>query len=280
MELARDSDAPMTMFAGTELYNADVPPVTARGVSIADTDLDDALRGPVLDILWDKSGTDDLRGVLAGLVATGFSEARVKRVLDNHPAPENWRVGEALAEAFLVEHRDCEFPWPSGRDLKNPAASPAGTDLVGFQRTTTETDLYRFAFGEVKTSGEGRWPPGVMNGRHGMEKQLEDLRDRADMKDSLVKYLGHHALRASWLSCYKSATKRYLASPSDVSLFGILVRDVEAKPEDLSKRAADLAAGCPAGTSIELRGMYLPLNSISTLAERAMRTRESTNGQN
>lgn len=270
----------MTMAVGIELYVADVPPVKARGVSYTDEELDAALHGSVLAILWDDPGTADLAPILTSLLATGFSDKSVKRVLSRRSSPENWRVGEALAEAFLVEHRDCEFPWPSGRDLKNPAASPAGTDLVGFQKTTVETNHHRFAFGEVKTSEEKKWPPGVMNSRHGLHKQLEDLRNSADVKDSLVKYLGHHANGSAWLSHYLSAAKRYLTNQSDVSLFGVLVRDVEAKPEDLAKSAGSLAAGCPAETSIELCAMYLPEKSIGTLAERAMTARKGVHGQN
>ncbi len=270
----------MTMAVGTELYNADVAPVVARGVSYVDAELDAALSGSVSKILWDDAGMAELETVLTSLVTTDFSDKNVKRILASHHTPENWRVGEGLAEAFLVEHQDCEFPWPSGRDLKNPAASPAGTDLVGFQRTTAETDIHRFAFGEVKTSAEEKWPPGVMYGRHGLKKQLEDLRDSTDVKNSLVKYLGHHATGAEWFPRYQSSTKRYLANPTDVTLFGIFVRDVEPKKEDIAKRAEDLAAGCPAETSIELRAMYLPRKSISTLAERAVSMREGGHGKN
>lgn len=267
------------MVSGTEIYTADVPPVTARGVSYVDTDLDTALHGSVSKILWDNSGTIDLQTILTSLVTTDFSEKSVKRILDNHHMPENWRVGEGLAEAFLVEHRDCEFPWPSGRDLKNPTASPAGTDLVGFQETTDQVNKHRFAFGEVKTSDEEVWPPSVMYGRHGLKKQLENLLISPNVKDSLVKYLGHHVKGAKWYPHYKSATKRYLANPCDFSLFGLLVRDVDAKCEDLATRARNLAASCPAETSIELRAMYLPRNSIRTLNKRAIKARKDDHGK-
>jgi len=270
----------MTTAAGTEAYNVDACPVTARGVSYTDAELDTALRGSVSGILRDDAGIADLETVLAAVVTTEFSEQSVKRVLSSRAALESWRVGEAIGEAFLVEHRSCEFPWPSGRDLKNPAASPAGTDLVGFQETSAVTDTYRFAFGEVKTSEEKKWPPSVMSGRHGLKKQLEDLRDSIRVKDSLMKYLGHHADGTDWFPRYRSAAKRYLADPEDVSLFGILVRDVEPKQEDLASRAGNLAKGCPKGTSIELRAMYLPDGSIGTLAKRAAAAREGGHGQN
>jgi hypothetical protein len=37
-----------------------------------------------------------------------------------------------------------------------------------------------------------------MDGRHGLRKQLEELRDSTVAKDSLVKYLGHHANGTEW----------------------------------------------------------------------------------
>jgi hypothetical protein len=270
----------MTMSAGTEVYNADVAPVTARGASYSDAEIDAALGGSLSRILWDETGTADLQAILTSVVTTDFSDKSLKRVLANRVTPENWRVGEGLAEAFLVEHRACEFPWPSGRDLKNPGASPAGTDLVGFQNTGAAENTHRFAFGEVKTSEQEAWPPSVMDGRHGLKKQLEDLRDSTAVKDSLLKYLGHHVNGTSWFSRYQSAATRYLANPDDVSLFGVLVRDVEPKREDLARRAGDLASGCPAETSIELRAMYLPRNTINSLAQRAVKAREGGHGQN
>lgn len=270
----------MTFAAGKEVYCADSPPVVARGVSLSDTELDAAFSGSVSGILWDDAGSADLQNILASVVTTDFSDKSVKRILANHPTPENWRVGEALAEAFLVEHRACEFPWPSGRDLKNPSASPSGTDLVGFQNTGGADNVHCFAFGEVKTSQHAAWPPSVMDGRHGLKKQLEDLRDSTGVKDSLVKYLGHHANGADWLPRYRSAASRYIGNPADVSLFGVLVRDVEPKREDLASRANMLASGCLAETSIELRAMYLTSETIDSLAQRAGKTRKGGHGQN
>jgi hypothetical protein len=270
----------MTMAAGTEVYNSDVARVTARGASYTEVEIDTALRGSVSRNLWDDAGTADLQAILTSVVTTDFSDKSLKRVLASRVTPKNWRVGEGLAEAFLVEHRACEFPWPTGRDLKNPSASPAGTDLVGFQDTNATENAHRFAFGEVKTSEQEAWPPSVMDGRHGLKKQLENLRDSTTVKDSLLKYLGHHANGTDWFSHYQSAAKRYLANPCDVSLFGVLVRDVKPKREDLASRAGGLADGCPAETTIELRAMYLPRNTINSLAQRAIAAREGGHGQN
>jgi hypothetical protein len=269
----------MTIATGKEIYNTDIPPVTARGISYTDEELGAGLRGSVSSILWDDSGKSDLQAILSAVATTDFSDTSVKRILSQSPVVEDWRVGEGLAEIYLREHKNCEFPWPSGRDLKNPGASPAGTDLVGFQETDAVVNAHRFAFGEVKTSAQELWPPNVMDGRHGLQKQLEALRDATDVKDALVRYLGHHAGGARWLQRYQSAAARYLTDSSDVSLFGVLIRDVQPKADDLRKRAEVLAGNCPSQTNIELRALYLPKNSIKTLAKRVIGTREGDHGQ-
>lgn len=261
------------MTGGTEVYIVDANPVIARGVTYDDSELDEALGGPVAGALWDNAGTTSLNDILAGLSSTEFEDQNINRILSVTTTPQDWQVGEALAQCFLTEHRECQFPWNAQRDLKNPSASAAGCDLVGFQLVSNDPDSHRFAFGEVKTSTEEKWPPGVWSGEHGLRKQLEGLRDSTSVKDALVKYLGHHAKGSDWLSLFQTAAKRYISSPSDVSLFGMLIRDVTPRPEDLARRAQDLAEHCPNDTSIELRAMYLPIKCIDTMPQRAMRLR-------
>jgi len=270
----------MSMSVGTQVYDVDAPPVVARGVSYDDTELKEALTGSVAHILQDTSGKSELDAMLAGVATTEFAQANLKEALERIPPVRNWQVGEALAEAYLTEHSGCSFPWPSSRDLRTPQASPAGADLVGFQEMDSETSGPRFAFGEVKTSNEERYPPNTMYGRHGMVNQIERLRDSRNAKDALFLYLGHHAINAEWKSLYQSAAARYLQDPDDVALFGVLVRDVEPRSEDLDSRAKSLANGCPAKTSIELWALYFPRNSINTLAERVRRPMEGGNADN
>ena len=207
---------------------------------------------PILD---DVPGKNQVGSLLSGLAQTDFEAARVSQILSVRQPVDDWRVGEAFAEAFLIDHRGCEFPWPMGRDVRNPKASPAGADLVGF---ATVKDRIRFAFGEVKTSSEARWPPNVMSRRHGLQRQIERLRDSTAAKDHLVCYLAHRATDASWDATFRKAAAAYLAEPGDVSLFGLLIRDVTPKKEDLAGRTAALSKRCPAKTSIELRACYLP----------------------
>ena len=150
--------------------------------------------------------------------------------------------------------------------MRNPNASPAGADLVGFHK---QGATRRFAFGEVKTSEEEKWPPQVVIGRHGLAKQLEVLRDSDQTKHHLViKYLGHRAKNSSWEIGYKESVVRYFKDSSDVSLFGFLIRDVAPNSADLLSRAKALAKGCPKETSIELSAVYLPPKSICSLAKK------------
>ena len=65
-------------------------------------------------MLYDDAGTQALTSLLTGLLDTGFTSTNVKATLTQTRAAENWRVGEALAESYLVHHRACHFPWPDG----------------------------------------------------------------------------------------------------------------------------------------------------------------------
>ena len=232
------------------------------------------MNGPVSEIIRDDKGNEAVEELLLGVADTGFKQDVVRRILSHDRVPEDWRVGEALAECYIRDHRQCTFPWPAARDQKNPESSPTGADLVGFQKTNPGEANSRFAFGEVKTSTEHRWPPQVMFGRHGMVRQLEALRDNPDTKDHLVKYLGHRVTNAKWKKQYIQSTARYLANPADVSLFGVLVRDVEPKEADLSSRAKALATNCPRSTAIELIAAYLPVGSISGIGKRVKPKKE------
>ena len=262
----------MVMPLGTACYSLGNPPVSAGGLIFSNDALDTALAGPVAEIAFDDEGIAQLEDLLASVRETDFENSEVRRILSSEREPENWRVGEALAEAYLTSHRACSFPWPSGRDQKKESSSLPGTDLVGFQ--TTPNNGERFAFGEVKTSSEATFPPQIMYGRHGLRQQLEDLRDDINLRGSLVKYLGHRATGADWEPQFKSATSRYLKNTADVSLFGILVRDIDPHERDLQARTAKLAENCPDKMGIELLAMYLPQSSIATLGVRLMLKRK------
>jgi len=248
-------------------YDTGSPPVIALGLSYDNRQVDEILSGPVKEILQDTTGNDELRELLSSVVSTEFEQEGLREILVDDTIPDNWRVGEAIAEAFVADKGDCVFPWPTGRDLKNPNASPAGCDLTGFQPVDDEERPYRFAFGEVKTSEHNQSPPSVMTS---LGRQLFGLRDNRKVKDALCRYLGHHAARADWEPMFKSAAKRYLSSnTADLAVYGVLVRDIAPNAVDISGCARALAVNCPDHTDIELYALYLPLNAISTLSDRA-----------
>jgi len=248
-------------------YDIGTPPVIAHGLSYDDRQVGEILQGPVRDILQDTAGNDELQELLGSVASTDFEQNGLRELLADDTVPDNWRVGEAIAEAFVVDKGSCVFPWPTGRDLKNPNASPAGCDLTGFQPVDDEELSYRFAFGEVKTSEHHQSPPSVMTS---LGAQLQGLRDNRQVKDALCRYLGHHAVKSDWEPMYKSAAKRYLRSDTaDVAVYGVLVRDIAPNSSDISGRARVLATNCPAQTDIEIYALYLPVNAISSLSQRA-----------
>lgn len=267
----------MSPAVGTQVYEADSPPVRARGYAFTEGELNSLLANEVKAILQDYQGQAELETLLSGIATTQFADAALQAVVRADRPVEYWRVGEAIAESYLVGHRQCMFPWPGGRDLKNPDSSPAGTDLVGFQtQNPTDADSTRFSFAEVKTSNQSEYPPSLMYGRHGLKQQLDDLRDSTTVKDSLVKYLGLHANGRAWSEQFKSAAKRYIHDRSDVSIFGLLVRDVKPNPKDFSGRASKLSQQCPPATAIELLGLYFPAGSIASFPQRIGSAGEGT----
>jgi hypothetical protein len=255
----------MAAAEGQEVYSVDTEAVVARGAAFSEEALDELLRERVVAIVTDISGREDVRQLLADLPSTSFESERLEELVADPLVEELWRIGEAIGEAFLTDCRDCTFPWPSGRDQKNPAASLPGADLVGF---VIESGSDRLAFGEVKTSSSEETPPKVMYGRSGLVAQLENLRDSVRAKNALVLYLAYRADSSDWRERFRTAAGRYFADDSDVSLFGVLVRDIPPAPLDLQTRASALAAGQPARTSIELRAKYLPVDSLSRIVDR------------
>jgi hypothetical protein len=177
----------MSLATGRVEYTLGTAPVTGCDLSWTTEELDAALEGSVAEVVFDDTGIAGLTALLEGIPDTEFDPFEIRRILANRKVPENWRVGEALAEAYLVDHRFCNFPWPDERDERKSGSSLPGADLVGFQR---DGETARFAFGEVKTSSEAKYPPGAMHGRTGLKQQLEDLRDEVSIRDDLVKYLG------------------------------------------------------------------------------------------
>lgn len=259
----------MTIAAGTIEYSLSTAKSYVKGIglSLLLEELDAALEGSVANSVFDEEGIDNLTTLLESVVDTEFDRQEVKRVLESNQRVQSWRVGEALAESYLDHHRDCYFPWPDSRDERKSGSSLPGADLVGLQQ---KGDELRFAFGEVKTSSDKKYPPTAMYGRTGLKQQLEDLRDKVTIRDDLVKYLGHRAHSSSWRDHYRAASKRYISDNADVSLFGILIRDVQPHEGDLRARVNTLCKDCPDATGIELLAIYSPEHSIESLGEKVV----------
>lgn len=250
---------PLTLPEADVVYSFGSATCSGVGLSWSDEAFNAAMDGPVTDVLHDKEGTTNLSVILTDLVDTAFAQEGLKRVLETPNTFEDWRVGEAIAEAYLIEYRSCYFPWPDSRDERKRGSSLPGADLVGF---AIDSDGDCLAFGEVKTSSDVRYPPGSMYGRSGLKRQIEDLRDSVCIRDDLLKYLAHRAQTASWRPRLEAACIRYFKNSSDIQLFGVLVRDVQPNGDDLRTRVQNLAIDCPAGTRIELLALYLPLGRI------------------
>jgi hypothetical protein len=254
---------------GAECYNHGASPSTGTGRLWNAEELGAAIDGQVSALVFDVQGKADIQELLVGVVETSFEQEQLSQVLTTPSDVEDWRVGEAIAEAYLTEHRNCLFPWPDSRDERKSGSSLPGADLVGVQKDELGD---RFVFGEVKTSKEAKYPPGAVYGRTGLKRQLEDLRDKVSIRDDLFKYLGHRAKNATWQDRFKAAGKRYLNNRSDVQLFGVLVRDVKPNVDDVRVRVENLGNGCPAGTQIELLALYLPIGAIANLAAQTLAT--------
>lgn len=258
----------MRLAIGSQNYTHGAPPVSANAFTWTQAELDFGLSGPVKAAVFDDSGLADIAAMLASVASTEFDHSDIsKALLLPAQEPESWRVGEAIAETYLTSHRDCMFPWPDGRDVRKSGSSLPGADLVGFR---ADGASHSFAFGEVKTSSETKYPPGAMYGQTGLKQQLEDLRDSHDIRQDLMRYLAHRALRASWRNAFVQAFTRFSKNSADVSVFGVLIRDVQPDAEDLRARTSALGKSPPNGISIELIALYLPVGCIPGLGKKVL----------
>lgn len=253
----------MSFPAGKTVYTEEFPPCRGMGISLTDPEVTSVLTEEIAPQVLDAAGNDQVASMMAAVVETDFEQEQIAEVLSGHDEIENWSVGEALAEMYLTDNHECYFPWPTSRDERKPNVSLPGADLVGF-RILAHGDA-RFAYGEVKTSSDDSHPPAVVYGPHGLQNQLEDLRDNKRIRRDLLKYLGYRASGATWEAYFLRASKRYLQNDSDVCLFGVLIRDVEPDPADLKDRVHNIGTACPPSMGIELLALYLPNGRISQL---------------
>lgn len=248
------------------MYKIGSEPCAGTGVRWTVADLDTALADSVIGVLRDDGGSAIVSEILGPLGETEFATDQIARVTSQSPTP-SWRVGEAIAEAYLTDWRSCLFPWPMSRDARRSRASLPGADLVGF---TTGKTGERFVFGEVKTSSQASYPPGVMYGSSGLRQQLEELQDSVGVREVLVRYLAVRSQHAPWRDRFLGAAMRYLADRSDVRLYGVLIRDVPPDSLDLQASVSLLASNCSGTMQVELLGIYLPEGRIDRLPQDVM----------
>lgn len=247
------------LFLSEPAYHSTHGCVTCEGIRAQDgDDLSGFLSGPVAARLNDSDGGAELRNHLRGLSLTGMGQDALEEVLAAEvPEERDWAAGEALAEALLEERHAVVLPWNNERDKRNPFASLPGADIVGFQR---DGDSHRLALGEVKCSSEAQWPPQVMSGRSGgLAHQLDNLAHNLGIICQLLKWLLPRVKSTGHEEVFNSACTRFFNSGRrDLALFGILVRDQEARETDLQARGRSLGTRLVNPTSCLLIALYLP----------------------
>lgn len=248
----------MAVSKGTQEYLIESEKIVAFGVSHSDDEMRTALCGDVYDKLYDVKECVEIAEKLED---TGFDHAFIMEKLFSIKSKEDWEIGEAYAQAYAESNLNSTIPWGISRDLKKPGSSLPGADIIGLYED--EAGI-RFLFGEIKTSSQKEYPPSVMYGEHGLKKQLEDLCQDEEIYKTLVKYLAYRLKKSDIWNKYQQAFKQYLESNgSKVHVLGVLVRDVEPKKEDLEGRAQKLEQFVVNGRSIELVGIYVPVDAIS-----------------
>ncbi len=231
-----------------------------EGRTVTDADaFRNYVRGTVRDRVRDSEATEPFEADLRALTTTGMATTFLEKLLRAVPEPEDWEVGEALAECVLTHDATLQvcWPWNTVRDRRTPRASLPGADLVGFCHTE---DGVLLLFGKVKTSSDASTPPNVMYGKGGMPWQLEEAATRLDIQHALLLWLRTRCLVPEHVDLFRAATRKYLASEGkEMLLVGILLRDTTPDERDVRSRATTLAGKLLSPTRIEIQAWYLPL---------------------
>jgi len=242
--------------------------VCCLGVSLPDgDDFNSFMSKEVAARLNDTEGEKEFEAALRGLASTGFEQQNIDAILKAKiPEERDWAVGEAMAEAYLSRQHNITWPWNMERDKRTPKASLPGADLVGFQ---TQDKFTRLVVGEVKTSGETKTPPGVMNGRSGMTHQIDNLASNLSLVRQLLTWLFPRCKGGQHEKHFQAAVSLFIKSGNrNISLFGVLIRDTTPNKLDLSARVTALASKLQSPTTCHLIALYTPC-SIGDFPKRA-----------
>lgn len=252
---------------GTQEYQCDCDPCLGSGWSWSQSELDAALTADVHSLVYDEVGRNACIDMLAAASTTGFDMSVVGEIFQTPSSVRNWEVGECIASAYIRDNRNCFVPWNTRRDVRNPQSSLPGVDICGIQDCGGHSRLF---FCEVKTSAERRYPPQVasMSGE-GLGAQVVELRDDANVRHTVIQYLAHRAINASWKDRFSIAVRNYCsARHTDFCVFGFMVRDVPPDKKDLNARVRTVASGGAHCSAIEFIALYLPVGSIASLGSR------------
>ncbi len=248
-------------------YEDQMQQVIWQGISMTDGVLFDSfMTNDVASRLYDEEGAKQFESHLRGLATTDFAQENLNRVLAAAvPEERDWAIGEAIAESYLERRHGVTWPWNMERDKRTPKASLPGADLVGFE---VNGDSVRLVLGEVKTSSDARTPPNVMNGRSGMEHQIDKLANDLGLIHHLLKWLLFRCKNTEYESIFNAAVAQFLESGNKaVALFGVLIRDTRPDPLDLRARGNSLSGLLQHPATCHLIGVYIPC-TIADLPDR------------
>lgn len=263
-----DKNRPVAL--GASEYNLRHNHVTGVGVSWSIEELDHAIDHHVANVFYDEEGKKEIASLLEDSGDLDFELIEIREALNDDRVPDDWRVGEAIAQTYITHHRKCNFPWSSNRDEKTKGSILPGCDLVGFYSVGDRTI---FAFCEVKTSPQEKYPPSVLDS---LTTQMLDLQNKNKIRE-LCLYLGYRAAGASWKEQFKSAYREFQKSYTNIHSFGLLIRDVAATDKDLRRIVERIGSSKPDDILVEFIAIYLPLKTISTLPDKIIKTRSRGN---
>ncbi len=232
--------------------------VTWCGVSVNEGAVFNAfMRDDVASRLHDEAGMAEFEAHLRSLANTGFDRDNLTNILTaDIPEARDWAVGEAVAEAYLGREYTITWPWNTERDKRHPKASLPGADLVGFKIDGNDVCL---VLGEVKTSTDGRTPPGVMLGRTGMTHQIDNLATDLSLVRQLLYWLFFRCKGTKHEASFNRAMCLFVDSCNTaVAFFGVLIRDTPPNELDLQSRGHALSGVLRPPTTCELIAIYLP----------------------
>ena len=174
-------------------------------------------------------------------------------MLATRPPAEYWQAGESLAHCFLEDYWFAQFPYQSFRDAKNPRASLAGADVVGFYHRNGTTNML---FGEVKTSGEAKRPPQVVATLLAQMTALKDKRTQLSLVLWLIQKFADVATDNPDKKRCDAAVDAYVCRGA-VRLVGVLIRDTPSDKADLQSAFENLRSDTE--TRLDVCVLYIPI---------------------